>query len=144
MKITLLIPALVALLGIALASVPVSTQAQTTNTAASTAPVKEKKPAKTQYRGTVTAIDSTSVTIANKEKTLTLALAPTTTYLKDKKPATLADFAVGDRVTGSYTKDATGAMTACSLHTKTAKAVATKTDATTPAPAAAPAAPATQ
>jgi hypothetical protein len=143
MKITLLTPALVAVLGLALASVPVTVQAQTsTNSpaeaAASPSPAKvsTKKATKTkptQYAGSITAIDASSVTIANTTKTLTLAIAPTTTFLKDKKPATAADFAVGDKVTGSYTTDAAGTMTAHSLHKKTMKAAA-------PTPAAAPAA----
>lgn len=142
MKITLLTPALVAILGLALAGAPVTAQAQTsTNAAAASAPAKvattktkTKKSAKTPYEGSVTAIDATSVTVATTKKTLTLAIASTTTYLKDGKKATLADFAVGDKVTGSFTTDATGATTACSLHKKTPKAAAT------PAAPAAPAA----
>jgi hypothetical protein len=136
MKISLLTPALVAILGLALAGAPVTAQAQTsTNSAPLTAaaastPAKVTKTAKIPYKGSITAIDATSVTVASKDKTLTMALAPTTTFQKDGKKATLADFAVGDKVTGSYTKDATGAMTAHSLHKKTPK-----TPATTPAPA---------
>jgi hypothetical protein len=130
MKITLLTPALVAILGLALAGAPVTAQAQTsTNSVAATAPVKVKakttKPADITYKGSITAIDATSVTVANTDKTLTLAITPKTTFKKDKVVATLADFAVGDKVTGSYTKDATGAMTANSLHKKTVKAPAT-------------------
>lgn len=148
MKNILLTPALVAILGIALAGAPVTAQAQTpapaTTTAApaavTTAPAKVKKAKKgtpIEYKGSITAIDASSVTVASTAKTLTLAIAPTTKYLKDKKKATLADFAVGDSVTGSYTADATGALTAYSLHKKTAKTAATA------APAAAPATPAT-
>ncbi len=132
MKINFLTPALVAIVGFAFVSVPVT--AQTTNTAAAIAPadtstapkVKEKKKSdKTPYSGSITAIDATSITVAGK-KTLTLAIAPTTTFKKDKAPATAADFAVGDKVTGSYTTDSTGALTAASVHKKTqAKAAAT-------------------
>jgi len=137
MKNTLLITALVAILGLAFTSTSVS--AQSTNAPTAAAPTKTK-PAKTPYKGSITAITATSVTVASKEKTLTLAIAPTTTFLKDKKPATVADFAVGDAVTGSYTKDSTGALTAASLHKKTEKAAATKTSTgTAAAPAAAPA-----
>jgi hypothetical protein len=135
MKNTLITSALVAILGFALAGVPVTAQAQTpapaTTTASpdatATAPVKAKKAKKTApvaYKGSITAIDASSVTVAGTSKTLTLAIAPTTKYLKDKKTATLADFAVGDAVTGSYTTDATGAMTAYSLHKKSAKTAA--------------------
>jgi hypothetical protein len=142
MKITFLTPALVAILGLALAGVPVTAQAQTSTNAAPATPAKVKTATKpTKYEGSITAIDATSVTIANTSKTITLAISPKTTFKKDKVVATLADFAVGDKVSGSYTKDATGAMTAYSLHKKTPKAPATKPAA--PA-AAAPAAPATQ
>jgi hypothetical protein len=139
MKITFLTPALVAILGLALASVPVTAQAQTSTNAAPSAPAKVKSTKPTEYRGSITAIDASSVTVASSKKTLTLAIAATTTFLKDGKTATLADFAVCDKVSGSYTKDATGAMTAYSLHKKTPKAAATK-----PAAAPAAAAPATQ
>jgi hypothetical protein len=149
MKITLLTPALAAILGLALAGAPVTAQAQTsTNTApataaAASAPAKVAKTTKTAYKGSITAIDAASVTVASTKKTLILAIAPTTTFLKDGEPATLADFAVGDKVTGSYTKDATGAMTAASLHKKTPKTPATTVAPAAPAPSPA-AAPATQ
>ena len=130
MKIKFLTPALVAILGLALAGVPVTVQAQTsTNAAPAAAPAdtsvapkvkeKKKKSDKTEYSGSITAIDASSITVASTKKTLTLALAPTTKFKKDKAPATAADFAVGDKVTGSYTTDATGAMTAASVHKKT-------------------------
>jgi hypothetical protein len=142
MKISLLTPALVAILGLALAGAPVTVQAQTsTNSApaaaaAASTPAKVTKTAKIPYKGSITAIDATSVTVASKDKTLTLAITPKTTFKKDKMVATLADFAVGDKITGSYSTDATGAMMANSIHKKTPKTPAT-TDApaTTPAPA---------
>jgi len=128
MKITLLTPALVAILGFALAGAPVTVLAQTstnatTAAAPSTAPkVKEKKKTdKITYEGSITAINATSVTVASSKKTLTLAITPKTTFKKDKEAATLADFAVGDKVSGSYTTDKSGAMSAASLHKKTAK-----------------------
>jgi len=135
MKITLLTPALVAILGLALAGAPITAQAQTsTNSAPATAaaastPAKVTKTAKIAYRGSITAIDATSVTIANTKKTLTLAITPKTKFKKDKVVATVADFAVGDKVSGSYSTDATGAMTANTLYKKTVA------PATTPAPA---------
>lgn len=136
MKITFLTPALVAIVGLALVGAPVTAQAQTSTNAPAATSAKVKKAAKIEYKGTITAIDATSVTVASTKKTLVLAIAPTTTFKKDKAAATLADFAVGDKVTGSYTADATGVLTASSLHKKTAKAAATTT--------AAPAAPAAQ
>jgi hypothetical protein len=134
MKITLLTPALVAILGLALAGAPVTAQAQTsTNSPVATAPAKATKPAKINYTGSITAIDAASVTVASTKKTLTLAITPTTKFNKDKTAATLADFAVGDKVTGSYSTDATGAMTANSLNKKTVKPAATKAAPTAPA-----------
>jgi hypothetical protein len=131
MKITLLTPALVAILGLALAGATVTAQAATSTNAAS-ATATAKKPAKTEYSGAITAIDASSVTVASTKKTLTLAITPKTTFKKDKVAATLADFAVGDKVTGSYSADSTGATTANSLNKKTAKTAKT-------APATAPA-----
>jgi hypothetical protein len=139
MKNTLLISALVAILGLAFSGAPVTAQTPAATPAPAPAPAKTKaKSDKTPYKGDITAIDATSVTVAEKSTTLTLAIAPTTKFEKDKKKATLADFVVGDAVTGSYTKDATGAMTAFSLHKKTLSAKAAKVSTGT-APAAAPA-----
>jgi hypothetical protein len=142
MKITFLTSAFVALLGFALVGAPITAQAQTNTPAAvapanSTATKTTKKTKPTRYEGTLTALDASSITVTSTKKTLTLALATTTVVTKDGKPTTIADFAVGDKVTGSYVKDpATGAMTAHSLRTKTPK---------TAAPAApAPATPAAQ
>jgi hypothetical protein len=138
MKISLFTPALVAILGLALAGAPVTAQAQTsTNSAPATAaaastPAKVTKTAKVPYKGSITAIDASSVTVANTKETLTLAITPKTTFKKDKVVATLADFAVGDKVTGSYTKDATGALTANSIHKKTVAAAATPAAPATP------------
>jgi len=146
MKITLLTPALMAILGLALAGAPVTAQAQTSTNAVTTAapaatptpaPVKKTKP--TSYAGTLTALDASSVTVTGTKRTLILAVATTTIIQKDGKMATLADFAVGDKVTGSYTTDATGAMTAHSLRKKTPKTPAAPATTAAPAPAAAPA-----
>jgi hypothetical protein len=136
MKITLLTPALAAILGLALAGVPMTSQAQTsTNAPAATAPAPTKP---TRFGGTITAIDASSVTVANKEKTRTLAITPETVFKIGKDPATLADFAVGDKISGSYFTDASGAMTAKSLRKRAtpppAPAATTAAPATTPAP----------
>jgi hypothetical protein len=144
MKLTSSISALVAVVGLALASAPVTLQAQTTATTTATGtttPVKKSSPKTTEYQGTLTAIDPTANTITvttSASKMLVMAITPKTKY-KSSAPA-LANFAVGDAVSGSYTKDATGAMTAYSLHKKTAKAKKAATAAAAPAtPAAAPA-----
>jgi hypothetical protein len=134
MKITLLTPALAAILGLALAGAPITAQAQTsTNSAPDTSAPAPAKAKKTPFKGLITAIDATSVTVASKEKTLTLAITPQTTFKKDRTSADLADFAVGDKVTGSYSTDASGAMTANSLHKKTVPPAATTAAPATPA-----------
>jgi hypothetical protein len=134
MKNTLLTSALVVIVGLAFVSAPLTVNAQTTNAPTTSAPAKTTKKAdKTPYKGSITAIDASSVTVASKDKTLTLAITPTTTFKVNKASATAADFAVGDAVTGSYTKDATGAMSAASLHKKSAKPAATAPATTAPA-----------
>jgi hypothetical protein len=157
MKIPFLTPALVALVGLAFIGAPVTVRAQSTDTttsapAAATAPApttmtpsattKHHKSGKTPYTGSITAIDATSLTVASTKRTLTLAISPTTKFAtkegKKLTAATEADFAVGDMVTGSYTTDATGAMTAYSVHKK--KPMTTAAPAATPATPAAPAA----
>jgi len=153
MKITLLTPALVAVFGLALAGAPVTAQAQdttsTTDSSASTStsdstattPAKKskgEKSAKTPYSGTITAIDSTSVTVASTKKTLTMTFTPTTKFKNGKTAGAQSDFAVGDAVTGSYSTDSSGGLTVNSLNKKGAKAPKAAADA--PAtPAAAPA-----
>ena len=139
----ILLPALVAIVGLAFVGAPVTAQAQTT-TAPTTAPtpapaanaaapsdapkVKEKKKSdKTSYSGSITAISATSLTVATTKDSLTLAIGADTKFMtigadKKKTPATAADFAVGDKVTGSYTKAADGTMTAASVHKKVAAA----------------------
>ena len=158
MKLTLSTSALAAILGLALASVPVTVQAQTPATtvpapAPAAAPAKTSKSKPIEYTGNVTAIDTTAntVTVANTTKLLVLIIAPKTIIEKNKKKATLADFAIGDSVTGSYTKDATtGTLTAHSLRKKTAttpkaaKTAPAPVTSATPAAAPAPAAPSGQ
>ena len=136
MKLTLLTPALAAILGLALASAPLPTHAQTSTTTTSTAPApaSSKTPAKSKKAsGTLTAIDTTANTITVDNKTdgsRTFAIASTATFAKDKKPATLADFAVGDKVYVTYTKDASGTMTATKLSKTTPKAKPAKASTT--------------
>lgn len=76
---------------------------------------------KIEYQGSITAIsaDGESVTVKTKDASMTLGIDAATKILKDKKPAKLTDFAVGDKVTGSYTKEAAGKTVAASLHKKT-------------------------
>jgi hypothetical protein len=138
MKTTVPLSALAAILGFALTGSPVALQAQTdsstdsttpSTTDTTTAPAKTKSKAKsTPYEGTLTAIDpgGDSITVTTAKKTLVMAVTAKTKYKKDA-PA-LTDFAVGDKVTGSYTADESGSLTAYSIHKK--PTAANKTDAT--------------
>jgi hypothetical protein len=141
MKITLPITALAALLGLALAGAPLTLTAQTTTTGTTTPTTAKPAKAKaTKYSGILTAIDASSFTITDKTVApRTFAITAATKIKKDGKTATVADFKVGDKVGGSYTTDATGAMTATTLVGGKAKA-AKKTATTTPAAPATPAA----
>jgi Cu/Ag efflux protein CusF len=114
MKLNFLILALVAAFGLSLAC---PAHAATTNTApVMTAPAVKKTP----YKGTLTAVDTatSTITVKGAKDTLMMTVTPTTKF---KGGASLADFKVGDNVTGSYVKDETGKMTASSLHKKVAK-----------------------
>jgi hypothetical protein len=120
MKLTLLSSALAAVLVLACTPVQAQTPApvatSTPGMAASTTPAMSMKPV--PYKGTITAMTATAVTVQGAKAVMTLAITPDTKYRGGKA---VTDFAVGDKVTGSYTKDASGAMTAYSLHKKKAK-----------------------
>jgi hypothetical protein len=124
MKSSLLKSALLAVVGLALCA-PIALHAQTdTVNPIATSPVKNPAPAKAakvsnpSYKGTVKSIDTAAntITVTTAKGDITLAITPTTKIKSDKKKATLADITMGEKVTGSYTKDASGAMTAASIH----------------------------
>ena len=119
MKLTLLTPVLASIL--AMACVPAladaSAAASVANSSSSTSSSTATSSKKIPYKGTITAVDSSAntVTIKGAKSTMTLLVTPATKF---KGGFALVNFAVGDVVTGSYMKDATGAMTAASLHKK--------------------------
>jgi hypothetical protein len=148
MKNNIIASALVAVLGLALTtlpslaqtdtnsapaapSTPAATPSATTTTTTPTTPTtppptkpsKSSKTAKagkkTPYSGKITALSATSITVQGKEA-MTMAISATTKFRVDKKKSDPSTFAVGDSITGSYTKDATGAMTAASIDKKSA------------------------
>jgi hypothetical protein len=72
-------------------------------------PAKSESPAKSEpsskfmpFRGKVTAVDKTAMTIslAGKEKPRIFVVTSETKFFKDNKPATLADLTVGEEVGG--------------------------------------------
>jgi len=146
MKTTLLTPALAAILGLALASAPLPTYAQTNTTTTSTAPAPAPAPATATSKktiGTLTAVDTAGNTISVENKTdgtRTFAIASTAKITVNlTKPATLADFAVGDKVYVRYTTDASGTLTATRLNKKTPKPAPVSASMASPATPAVPA-----
>lgn len=111
--------ALYAIVAAALISAPSALRAEDasgTNAPAVTAP---KKHGGQPYHGKITAIDATAMTVTVGTKTF--EITSSTKVTKEGKPATLADFAVGDSVAGSYKKDGEK-MAATSLHDHKKKA----------------------
>lgn len=118
MKLTLLTTALAAALtvvsvpALAQTAAPAATSTSTTTTTSTKMAVK-----KIPYKGTLTAVDAAanSITVKGAKGDMTLAVTADTKFKGGKA---LSDFAVGDKVTGSYSKDDAGALTACSVHKK--------------------------
>jgi len=109
--------ALFSLVAAALIATPVITRAQdaSTNQPAATAPAKKHG---LQYKGKVVAVDTAAKTITVGKQTYNVTA--TTKINKDGKPATLADFAVGDAVAGGYKKDGEK-LNATTIHNSPAK-----------------------
>lgn len=127
MKLHLLSTALAAVLGLAFCGTAANAQTSNAPAATTMAPAPMAAPStkmtKTPYKGSITAIDTagSTVTIQGAKDTMTLKITSSTKY---KGGAALSDFAVGDKVTGSYTKGDDGTLTAASLHKKKAPAAA--------------------
>ena len=130
MKLTSITSALVAALALALSCSSVRAQTNTNTMAAPATNMSSSSSSstmttsmsmkKTPYKGTITAIDMTgnSVTVHGAKGDMMLMVTPTTKF---KGASALSDFAVGDKVTGSFMKDASGSMMAASMHKKAAK-----------------------
>ena len=108
--------ALFSLVTAALIAAPSALRAEDTAAAPATTettPAKKKNADAIPYHGAITAIDTTGSTITVGENKITIT--PTTKISRDGNKAKLTDFAVGDKVTGSYKKSATGDLNALSL-----------------------------
>jgi hypothetical protein len=129
MKSNLIKSALVAIVGLALGASALNAQTTTATSTMSTTATTTAKVKKIEYKGTVKAVDTAanSITITNKKGDLTLMVNTSTKIAVAKQPATLSDITVGEKVSGSYTKDAAGTMTAASIHGHPAKAATTST-----------------
>ena len=102
--------ALFSLIAAALVAVPAASRAEdkpAATPATPAAPAAPAAPAKKHgalpFHGKIAAVDATASTIT--VGSLTLNITSETKITKDGKPATLTDFAVGDKVGGSYKKD---------------------------------------
>jgi Domain of unknown function (DUF5666) len=62
------------------------------------------------FRGTVAAVDKTAMTVTVGERVF--HVASETKVFKNNQPATVGEIAVGDNVTGNYTKADDGKLTA--------------------------------
>jgi Domain of unknown function (DUF5666) len=66
------------------------------------------------FHGVVSALDANAMTLTVGK--LTVQVTSETKITKDGKPATLADGAVGEPVSGYYKKDADGKLNAATIH----------------------------
>jgi hypothetical protein len=81
------------------------------------------KPAKKHgapFHGKVAAVDATAMTVT--VGTMTIGVNSDTKIIKDGKPATFSDIAVGEKISGAYKKDEAGKMTASVIHIGEGKA----------------------
>jgi hypothetical protein len=107
--------ALLTIAAAALIAVPSTVRAEnsdSTNAPVETSPAPAKKHGN-QFHGKIVAVDSTAMTVTVGKKTYNVTSA--TKITKGGNPATLADFAVGDEVTGNFKKDGE-TLNATTLH----------------------------
>ena len=131
---------LASLLAAVVLGMPVSSKAQDKPKA--DAPAAEAKAKATTFKGKLSAVDKTAMTLTVEEKkgNLVIHANSSTKFFKNEsdanKPSTLEGGTVGDTVTGSYTKDG-DTMTAKNVYWG---GMAKKKAAAAPAASAAPAA----
>ena len=98
--------ALFALAAAALMAAPTVTRAHEAATATppdAAAPAHKKGHGSLPFHGKLAAVDATAMTVTVGKQTYNITSE--TKLSKDDKPATLADFVVGDMVGGAYKKD---------------------------------------
>jgi hypothetical protein len=114
MKTQIIKTTLFSLVAAALVAVPASSQAQDkpkTEAPAAAAPAAKKNRA--PFHGKVTAVDTAAMTLSVGE--MTVSITSDTKIIKDNKPATLSEIAVGDVVGGAYKKDDAGKLNATTI-----------------------------
>jgi hypothetical protein len=120
MKKTLVQKTLTGLLAVALVGIAFQTRAEDKATEAkpeTAAEVAKPKKDRLPFRGTVSAVDKTAMTISvkGKETEKTYLITSTTKFTKAGKPATLEDAVVGEECGGSYKKTEAGKLEALSV-----------------------------
>lgn len=105
--------ALFAIVAAALIALPAITRAEDASAPAAAAPKKHGS----MFHGKVSAVDATAmtVTVTGKAGDATYNVTADTKITKEGQPATLADVAAGQMVSGAFKKDAGGKMTATTL-----------------------------
>ena len=105
----------IAVLTGAILALPYFTQAAD---APADAPKTEKKPRGMPINGKVGAVDKTAktITLEGKEKARVFQITSETRIRKDRKPATLDDVVIGDRVGGFARENADGKMEVVTLN----------------------------
>jgi hypothetical protein len=76
--------------------------------------IKHKKHDHSVFNGKLSAVDTNAMTLTVGERTF--EITSETKITKDGQPATLSDGMAGEKVSGSYKKDADGKLTATSIH----------------------------
>jgi hypothetical protein len=82
------------------------------------APKTEKKATPVRFAGKIGSVDKAAktITLENKEKTRVFLITSDTRIRKDRKPATLDDVQVGERVGGSARENTAGKMEVVTLN----------------------------
>ncbi len=111
------------LVAVALTLVPtISHAADQTNAPAAT----PKKSGYIPFHGVATAVDKNAETLTVGKQVFNIASTTKITYATNNAPALLSDITVGEKVSGSYVKDASGKLNAHSIHIGTKNKEMTK------------------
>ncbi len=108
--------ALYAIIGTALIAAPAAVHAQNNSAQTPSGETVTPKPKKHSlpFHGKVAAVDTAARTVT--VGTLVINVTAHTKITKDGHPATLADIAVGEKISGSYIKDEAGKLHAMVIH----------------------------
>src|SRR5690242_15038782 len=110
--------ALYAIIAAALVASPASIRAADThakgNESSEAGTPAAKKHHHLPFHGKVAVVDTAAMTVTVGH--MVINVTSDTKITKDGKPATVSDITVGEKISGSYTKDDAGKMTAALIH----------------------------